>query len=197
MTDSSTAVNESYSTRYLRRSAAATAAVDARAVDTLIHALTPLRDSGGTVWTVGNGGNGTLASHLAIGLSLNTHRMGKRAIRALNLCADSAALTAAGNDFGFEKALSRQLAMQARSGDVLFAFSVSGESPNIIDAGRTAQDLDLTLLALVGDKSSSLALMADHVVSLTTIEPGVAEDVASAVVHAIYCYFMYEDAPPE
>jgi len=77
----------------------------------------------------------------------------------------------------------------------LVALSVSGESPNIVGAGRIAKELGLTLLALVGDTSSSLARMADHVVSLTTTEPGVAEDVASAVVHAIYCHFMDGDEP--
>lgn len=187
--------NESYSARYLRRSAAATAAVDLSAVDALVRAVAPLRESGGTVWTVGNGGNGSLASHLAIGLSLNTVREGRRPIRALNLCADPTTLTAASNDFGFEQAVGRHLGIQARPGDVLVALSVSGESPNIVGAGRTAKGLGLILLALVGDTSSSLARMADCVVSLTTTEPGVAEDVASAVVHAIYCHFMYGDEP--
>lgn len=183
----------SLASRYLTSWLRVSAAVQVPAIDQAVKVLGEARDRDATVWTVGNGGGSALASHLAIGLTLNTRRSGGQPFRSTSLGADAAALSAASNDFGAEHALQAILECNARRGDVLCAFSVSGESTNINNTLRSAKNLGITTVALVGEGQSTTAQLADYTIPLGSVEPGVAEDVASAVMHAMYCTFMYEN----
>lgn len=169
------------------------AEVDVSQVDQAVKVLAEARDRDGTVWTVGNGGGSALASHMAIGLTLNTKRAGGSPFRSSCLGADAAALSAATNDFGGDYALRAIFECNARSGDLLCAFSVSGGSANVNNTIDAARSLGVPVIALVGDPQSLTAQLADFTILLGTTEPGIAEDVASAVMHAIYCNFMYEN----
>lgn len=181
---------ETYINNWLRVSAV----IDVAAIDQAVKVLADARDRDAAVWTVGNGGNSALASHLAIGLTLNTRRSGGLPFRAMCLGADAAALSSATNDFGADDALRVILECNGRSGDVLCAFSVSGESANVNRAVAAAKEMGIPVVALVGAPGSTLARLADFSILLGSVEPGIAEDVASAVMHSVYCTFMYENA---
>jgi D-sedoheptulose 7-phosphate isomerase len=170
------------------------AAIDVAAIDETVKVLADARDRDATVWTAGNGGGSALASHLAIGLTLNTRRSGGQPFKAMCLSADAAALSAATNDFGPDDALRIILECNGRSGDVLCAFSVSGESANVNRVIAAAKRMGVVVVAFVGVAGSTTAQLADYPVLLGSAEPGIAEDVASAVMHSIYCTFMYENA---
>jgi D-sedoheptulose 7-phosphate isomerase len=163
------------------------------AINQAVKVLAQARDRDAMIWTVGNGGGSALASHLAIGLTLNTRRSGGQPFRAACLGADAAALSAATNDFGADDALRTILECNGRSGDVLCAFSVSGESINVNRAIVAAKELDIAVIALVGAPESTTAQLANCSIPLGSVEPGIAEDVASAILHAMYCTFMYEN----
>ena len=137
---------ESYINNWLRVSAV----IDVAAIDQAVKVLADARDRDAAIWTVGNGGGSALASHLAIGLTLNTRRSGGRPFRAMCLGADAAALSAASNDFGAEDALRAILECNGRSGDMLCAFSVSGESANVIHTIVAAKEMGIPVIALVG-----------------------------------------------
>ncbi|MDX3866859.1 SIS domain-containing protein [Streptomyces europaeiscabiei] len=185
----------SFAAKYINAWLRVAETVDVTAVERAVEVLVAARERDATVWTVGNGGCGALASHLAIGLTLNTRRSGGRPFRAVCLSADAAALSAAVNDFGSREALSALLECNGRAGDVLCAFTVSGESANVNQAIAAAGAADMPVVALVGTPGSTAARLADHPVLLGSAEPGIAEDVASAVMHAMYCSFMYEGSP--
>jgi phosphoheptose isomerase len=178
--------------RYINSWLRVSAAVDITAIEGSVKMLADARERDATVWTAGNGGGSALASHLAIGLTLNARRSGAQPFRATCLGADAAALSAATNDFGADNALRVLLECNGRRGDLLCVFSVSGESANVNQAVSAARDIGILVVALVGDSESTTARLADHVISLGSIEPGIAEDVASGVMHSMYCTFMYE-----
>jgi D-sedoheptulose 7-phosphate isomerase len=182
----------SFAASYINAWLRVAATVDLTAVDRAVEVLAAARERDAIVWTVGNGGGSTLASHMAIGLTLNTRRSGRRPFRAACLGADAAALSAATNDFGAENNLRALLECNGRSGDILCAFTVSGESANVNRAITTARAGGMSVVALVGAPGSTAARLADHPVLLGSVEPGIAEDVASAIMHAMYCTFMYE-----
>lgn len=184
----------SFAARYIKSWLRVSAALDVTAIDRAVKVLAAARDRDATIWTVGNGGGSALASHLAIGLTLNTQRSGGRPFRASSLGADATALSAASNDFGAEHALQAILECNARHGDVLCAFSVSGESANVNSTIVAAKRRGIVVIALVGDPESPTAQIADYPILLGSVEPGIAEDMASAIMHAIYCTFMYENA---
>ncbi|MGC1695464.1 MAG: SIS domain-containing protein [Pseudolabrys sp.] len=118
--------------------------------------------SGGKLMFFGNGGSAADAQHLATELTVR-YKSGRAAIAAIALTTDTSALTAAGNDLGFDKIFARQIEALGREGDVAVAISTSGKSPNVIAALRQAKAMKLTTAALGGKGGGELAGHADHV----------------------------------
>jgi len=109
----------------------------------------------------GNGGSAGDAQHLATELTIR-YKKNRAPIAALALTTDSSALTAAGNDLGFEQIFARQIAALGKAGDVAIAISTSGKSPNVIAALRQARTMRLVTAALGGKGGGDMAGLADH-----------------------------------
>ena len=108
----------------------------------------------------GNGGSAADAQHFAAELS-GRYVKERRALAGIALTVDTSALTAIGNDYGFDQVFSRQVEALGRPGDLLVGISTSGNSPNIIKAVEAAQALGLRTLALVGRDGGRLKTLAD------------------------------------
>lgn len=116
---------------------------------------------GGKLMFFGNGGSAGDAQHLATELTIR-YKADRPAIAALALTTDTSALTAAGNDLGFDRVFARQIEALGRPGDVAVAISTSGKSPNIIAALRQAKAMNLATAALGGKSGGDMAGLADH-----------------------------------
>jgi D-sedoheptulose 7-phosphate isomerase len=116
---------------------------------------------GGKLMFFGNGGSAGDAQHLATELTIR-YKADRAAIAALALTTDTSALTAAGNDLGFDKVFARQIEALARPGDVAIAISTSGKSPNIIAALRQAKAMNLATAAFGGKGGGDMAALADY-----------------------------------
>ena len=103
---------------------------------------------GNGVYTCGNGGSAAEAQHLAAELSGRFYK-GRRALKADFLSNNTAALTAIANDYGYNQVFSRMLEALGKQGDVLWSFSTSGSSVNILMALEYAISMDYTQLVLV------------------------------------------------
>lgn len=101
--------------------------------------------NGGKVFTAGNGGSCTQALHFS-GELIGKFEHDRRSLPAICLCADIGAITAIGNDFGFEYIFSRQLEGLGKKGDVLVTFSTSGKSPNVLQALKTALEMGIEVI---------------------------------------------------
>ena len=104
---------------------------------------------GHKVLACGNGGSAADACHFATEL-LCRFEGERRSLPAISLNADGSFLTAAGNDYGFERVFSRQIEGLGQTGDVLVVFSTSGNSANVLEAIRTAKARKLKTIALLG-----------------------------------------------
>ena len=104
---------------------------------------------GKKIMLCGNGGSAADAQHLAAELvsKLCYDRPG---LNAIALTTDTSALTAIGNDYGYDRLFLRQLQAQARSGDIFFGITTSGKSPNILNAFDSCGGLNVTSVALCG-----------------------------------------------
>ena len=115
---------------------------------------------GGKLMFCGNGGSAADAQHLATELTVR-YKADRRPIAALALTTDSSALTAIGNDFGFDDLFSRQVEALARPGDVVIGISTSGNSENVIRALTAARDLGAVAAGLGGRDGGRMAGLAD------------------------------------
>lgn len=116
--------------------------------------------AGGRLFFFGNGGSACDSMHIAAELTgrLKTDR---QPLAAMALNADVAALTAIGNDYGFEAVFARQLQGLARPGDCAVALSTSGNSPNVLQALKAARAGGVTTIALLGRGGGSARQLAD------------------------------------
>ena len=138
-----------------RATRAAVAEPFARLLD---HCVAAIR-GGHKIMFFGNGGSAD-AQHLATELSVR-YKRDRAAIAAVALTTDSSALTAIGNDLGFEQLFARQIEAIGRKGDVAIGISTSGRSPNVVRALRQAADMGIVPAALSGGTGGDLPGLAD------------------------------------
>ena len=115
---------------------------------------------GGKLMLFGNGGSAADAQHLATELTVR-YKTNRKAIAAIALTTDTSALTAIGNDLGFDALFARQIEALGKPGDVAIAISTSGKSPNILQALRQAKAMGLVAAALGGKGGGDMAGVAD------------------------------------
>jgi D-sedoheptulose 7-phosphate isomerase len=130
---------------------------------------------GARILVCGNGGSAADAQHLAAELS-GRYVKERRALAGLALTTDTSALTAIGNDYGFDQIFSRQVEALGRPGDLLIGISTSGNSANVIRAVASAKELGLRTLGLLGrDGGKLLGLMDDALVVPSTTTARIQE----------------------
>lgn len=117
--------------------------------------------AGRKVLFCGNGGSAADAQHLAAELTGRYRAFARRALPALALSTDSSAVTAIGNDMGYDQVFARQVQAHGHRDDVLVGISTSGRSPNVIAAVIQARALGLKTIGLVGRDGGELATLVD------------------------------------
>jgi len=137
----------------------------------LEHAVRLIVDTfkaGQRVYVLGNGGSAADAQHVAAELVGRFKKHDRPALPAIALTTDTSALTAISNDYGFEEVFARQVEALVREGDVVWVLSVSGSSPNIINAVKAAKRQAAMVIGFTGKEGAELralcdiCLMAEH-----------------------------------
>ena len=148
--------------RELNASAAALQTLSALAPQLAFASATVARCllGGNKLLTCGNGGSAGDASHLATEIVVR-FQDDRPPYPAISLCDSGSTLTAASNDYGFDHAFERQVRALGVKGDVLVAFSTSGNSPSVVNAISAARELGLTTIAFLGKGGGTCKGKAD------------------------------------
>ena len=128
----------------------------ARAAELLIAAL----KGGGTLYVCGNGGSAAESQHIA-GELVGRFLMNRPALPCVALTTDSSILTAVANDYDFSRTFQRQVEALVKPGDVLWALSTSGNSPNVLKAAVRARQRGAKVLGMTGRSGGKLAELCD------------------------------------
>jgi len=138
--------------------------------------------SGGKIVFFGNGGSAADAMHLAAELvvRLRTERKG---LAALALTTNPSVLTAAGNDYGFERIFSRQIESLVSSQDVLVALSTSGNSPNILRGIEAGRARGAFLVAFTGETGGKVAEKVDLLLNVPSHDPQRIQEAHITIGH--------------
>ena len=126
----------------------------------LVTVCTEALHAGHKILFFGNGGSAADAQHLATELMVG-YRVNRRALPAIALTTDTSALTAIGNDFGFESLFSRQVEALCHAGDVAIGMSTSGNSENVLQGLRASKAIGAVTVAFTGEAGGRLADLAD------------------------------------
>ncbi|MEN8260943.1 MAG: phosphoheptose isomerase [Pseudomonadota bacterium] len=115
----------------------------------------------GKILTCGNGGSAGDAQHFSSEM-LNRFERERPGLPAIALTTDSSTITSIANDYQFDDIFSKQIRALGQNGDILLAFSTSGNSSNILKAVTAAHDRDMIVIALTGKDGGALASLLQH-----------------------------------
>lgn len=146
---------------------------------------------GNKVLVFGNGGSAADAQHLAAEL-VSRFRRNRKALAAVALTTDTSILTAIGNDYGFEQVFARQVEALGEKGDVAFAISTSGNSPNVLKAVSAARRLGLATVGFTGQGGGKLQECVDVCFRVPSDSTPRIQEAHIAAAHAL-CEVLEED----
>ena len=141
----------------------------------------------GKILACGNGGSAADAQHFAAEMTGRFEKE-RMELAAVALTTDTSALTAIGNDYGFDHVFSKQVRALWRPGDVLIGISTSGNSANIITAIEAAHERDMQVIAFTGrDGGKIAAMLKDNDILLNVPHPRTAriQEVHILLIHAL------------
>jgi D-sedoheptulose 7-phosphate isomerase len=181
----------------IRRQLAESARVKQSLSDDLVERISQLAEksaaalrAGGKIVFFGNGGSAADALHLAAELvvRLRTERKG---LASIALTTNPSVLTAAGNDYGFERIFSRQIESLVAAEDILVALSTSGNSPNILRGVEAGRARGAFVAAFTGETGGALAGKVDLLLNVPSRDPQRIQESHITIGH-IACSLIEE-----
>nr|SBO98802.1 Phosphoheptose isomerase 1 [Nonomuraea gerenzanensis] len=150
------------------------------AADLLIDTFT----RGGTLYTMGNGGSAADAQHLT-GELIGHYKRDRRPLPTVTLTTDATVMTCIANDYAYDDVFARQVRALARPGDVVAAFTTSGNSPNVVSALEVAQSNGAVTVLFGGGDGGAAAKHADHLLLAPSSETPRIQEIHTLMLHMI------------
>jgi D-sedoheptulose 7-phosphate isomerase len=175
----------------IRRQLAESARVKQSFPDELVERISQLAEksaaalrTGGKIVFFGNGGSAADALHLAAELVVRL-RAERKGLAALALTTNPSVLTAAGNDYGFERIFSRQIESLVAANDILVALSTSGDSLNILRGVEAGRARGAYLVAFTGETGGALAGKVDLLLNVPSRDPQRIQEAHITIGHIV------------
>ena len=139
---------------------------------------------GGKLLLFGNGGSAADAQHIAAELMVR-YQTNRAPISAIALATDSSALTACGNDIGFDAIFERQVAGLGRSNDIAFGISTSGKSANVLRGLRQARAMGLQTVGLTGGVGGDMPSTCDALIVVPSVLTARIQEMHITIAHML------------
>ncbi|MDG4798624.1 SIS domain-containing protein [Micromonospora sp. WMMD1082] len=143
--------------------------------------------AGGRLLVAGNGGSAAEAQHLTAEL-VGKLRDDRQPLSAIALHAETSALTAIGNDYGYDEVFARQVRAHGRPDDVLLLLSTSGGSANLLTAAQAGREAGLRCWAFTGLAPNPLADACHEVLAVDSPDPQVVQELHLVSSHLLCEY---------
>ena len=141
--------------------------------------------AGHKIMLCGNGGSAADSQHIAAEL-IGRFEKERGSMAAIALTTDTSALTAIGNDYGYDQVFSRQVEGLGQSGDLLIGISTSGNSKNVVKAMKVAQSKSIRTVALVGDRTGgAMQAIADYVLAAPSTNTARIQECHILMMHTL------------
>jgi len=151
--------------------------------------------NGRRILVCGNGGSASDAEHMA-GELVGRFGYDRASLPCISLCTPSATFTAIANDYGYEQVFKRQVQGLGNKDDVLIGISTSGNSPNIVEAFKTAGMMGIKTIALTGSRDSKLSALADVTVRSPSARTPRIQEIHGLLLHSM-CRAIEDEIFPE
>jgi D-sedoheptulose 7-phosphate isomerase len=163
-----------------------------QSINDLVRVFLQAYDSGRTIFLFGNGGSAALASHMTCDLGKGTAPVSGKRLRAVALTDNVALITAWANDTRYESIFAEQLENLLQPGDVAFAISASGDSPNILAALGFARQAGATTAGIAGFQGGKMKPLCDVCVVVPSDNMQIIEDLHLSIAHSVFRVLRHE-----
>ncbi len=153
-------------------------------LQTVARAVVTAIEAGHRVYLIGNGGSAADAQHIAAEL-VGRFKRERRPLPATALTTDTSTLLSIGNDYGFGHVFTRQVEALVAAGDIVWALSTSGTSPNIIEAVHAAQTLEAVVIGFTGRSGGKLKAVCDHCLCVDAESSDRIQEIHAIAYHLI------------
>ena len=158
-----------------------------RGIETIVSisdAIIQSLENNGTIYVCGNGGSAADAQHISSEL-VGRFRRKRKALASVAFTTDTSILTSVANDYEFKNIFSRQVEALVDKGDILWAFSTSGTSANVIAAVKLAKEIGATVIGFTGKKESELEQLSDICFCADSPETARSQEIHQLAYHII------------
>jgi D-sedoheptulose 7-phosphate isomerase len=176
---------EEFSKNYIKTLEDSAKMIDWATLEKISKIIENTIKSGNTIFVCGNGGSASIANHFLCDFAKGLNISDRLKPRIFSLSTNIEIITALGNDISFEKIFANQLNVFVKKKDILINFSVSGNSPNVIEAAKLARRKKIKVLSFTGFTKSNLEKYSDHLICFNVLNYGIAEDFFQILTHYI------------
>lgn len=153
-------------------------------IEAIARVMIDSLERNGRVYWAGNGGSAADSQHFAAEL-VGRFERNRPGLPSLSLAANTATLTAVGNDYGFDRIFARQVEALCTERDCLVAISTSGNSNNILEALRSAKSVGATTVGLTGYDGGQVRALADHCLVVPAHNTAIIQEAHGLVCHIL------------
>ncbi len=155
-----------------------------KTVPKAIEACVQTVEDDGIIYWIGNGGSAADSQHMAAEL-IGRFKKERRALKSLALTVNTSILTAIGNDYGYDRVFDRQLEAFGSPKDTIIAISTSGNSPNVVEALKTAKEKGITVISLTGETGGAMKEYSDILLNVPSKDTPRIQEVQLMIEHLI------------
>ena len=162
--------------------------INFKELDKIIDLLKKSFKNNNILYTCGNGGSSSLADHFTCDFIKQTNNQTKLKVKSISLASNFSLISAIANDVSYDKIFSFQIEKLCKKKDVLFLFSVSGNSPNLVEAIKAGKKIGMKIVSFTGFDGGRLSKMSDYNINFPIANFGIAEDCHISIMHYLSQY---------
>ena len=162
--------------------------IDFKELDKIINLLKKCFKDNNIVYTCGNGGSSSLADHFTCDFIKQSNNKTNLQVKSISLTSNFSLISANAGLINFDEIFSFQIEKLCKKNDVLFLFSVSGNSPNLVKAIKKAKKKSVKTISFTGFDGGKLAKMSDLNLNFPIANYGIVEDCHVSLMHYLSQY---------
>ena len=162
--------------------------INLKNLDKIINLLKKGFNNNVTLYTCGNGGSSSLSDHFTCDFIKQTNNKTNLKVKSISLTSNMALISAVANDINYNQIFSFQIKKLCKKNDILFLFSVSGSSPNLIEAIKAAKKIGVKVVSLTGFNGGKLSRLSDFNLNFPIANYGIVEDCHITIMHYLSQY---------
>ena len=162
--------------------------INFKELDKIINLLKKSFKNNNILYTCGNGGSSSLADHFTCDFIKQTNNQTNLKVKSISLASNFSLISAIANDVNYDKIFSFQIEKLCKKDDVLFLFSVSGNSPNLIEAIKAGKKIGVKIVSFTGFDGGKLSKMSDYNLNFPIANFGIVEDCHISIMHFLSQY---------